>query len=105
MNTLIIKKSHTTGTTFDAIYDDALTRAVKEQYPEIELKAVYCDFFQDAQGRQYTFNTSEMLGYCRRSFNALKEGRIKEIRLVIVEDELQQRHRKAVRNLIETKII
>lgn len=98
---LIIKHKHTAGTSFDAIHDDALTRAMKEQHPEIELRKVFCDFFEDVKGRQYTFETDNFFGYSRRTFNALQNGTIKEIRLRIVEDELQHGHRRAVANLID----
>lgn len=104
MNKLIIERKHTRGTSFDSIHDDALSRAVKEQYPDVQLKKVFCDFFEDKQGRQYTFDTTDR-GYNRRTFNCLQEGDITSIHLVIIEDELQQHHRKAVNNLIENAMI
>ncbi len=102
---LVIKRLHTKGTSYDHINSDALIRAIKEQHPHIQIKACYADFFTDKEGRQYTFDTSEQHGYCRRSFNKLQNGEIPEIRLIIVEDELQQRHRRALDKLIENPII
>lgn len=102
---LIIKRQHTKGTSYDHIHCDALVRAIKEQHPDIQIKSCYADFFTDKQGRQYTFDTTEQHGYCRRSFNKLQNGEIPEIRLTIVEDELQQRHRCAMDRLIENPII
>lgn len=90
---VVIERTHTRGTSFDAINNDALSRAIKEQHKDFKIQSVFSDFLTDTQGRQFTFDISEVTGYCRRSFNRLQNGEIEKIVLVLVEDDLQ--HHKA----------
>jgi hypothetical protein len=80
---LVITKKHTIGTSYDSIRDCALSRAIKEKYPDMQVKSVFCDFFRDIEGNEYSFDTSEETGYCRRSFNKLKEGHRGDIVLTL----------------------
>lgn len=102
---LIIKKAHTIGTTFDSIHNDALTRAIKEQLPQVEIKSCYSDFFTDKDGGQYTFDTTEGTGYCRRSFNRLQKGEIKDIHLVITQTSPYTEMSKRLTKVTANKIV
>jgi hypothetical protein len=75
MPNVILKRNHTRNTTYDSHYDDALTRAIKQQHPDIKVKRVFEDYFIDEDRNRYTYTDN----YNRNSFRDLKDGQIADL--------------------------
>jgi hypothetical protein len=78
MPELTISHKHCKNTIYDSLHDDALARAIKEQYPQIEVKKIFADYFIDKNGRQYRISKD----YHRQAFYDLKNKLIPDLKVV-----------------------
>jgi hypothetical protein len=78
MPELIISHKHCKNTIYDSLRDDALARAIREQYPQIEVKKIFDDYFIDKNGKQYNISKD----YHRQAFYNLKKKLIPDLKVV-----------------------
>lgn len=75
---LTITHRHCKDTHYHILSDDGMMRALKQQYPALQVKKVLADQFRDKQNNLYTFDTSNETGYNSIIATQLKWGKIKE---------------------------
>lgn len=88
MHNLIIIRKHIKGITFDHRRPGGLIIAARQQQPELNLCEENDGFCYDEKRNRYEFNSSDDKGYSRKSFAALKENKIKEIRVTLVRNNI-----------------
>lgn len=84
---LVIRRNHTEGIRFDNLRDGALTRAAREQLPELMIIGEYDGFCKDSKGNNYSFDNSAS-GYNRKTFQDLKNNYIKDISITLERNNI-----------------
>jgi len=85
--TVTITKKHIAGISFSTRFGGAISRAIAEQCPDIKVKEEFDGFIKTTDKKHFDFNNNDT-GFSQASFNKLKNGELKEIRLQLEENKI-----------------
>lgn len=85
---LTLTKKHTAGIGFHQRAGGAISRAMKEQHPEVKVMHEFDGFIRTEDKKHFDFSNSDIAGYSQISFDRLQSGEQKEIVIYLEENRI-----------------